>query len=139
MTDTELTKAAVSIYRKACDDLGKLIKAQGVPIYRSAYALRRQFRHNDDSGIVTSGKDLLSEIATKRVTAAPGSTLAQATPSAVARLKNKIVKDIVSECRCSISAAEASIIKNESRIRELVKSGKISEKQLSRLLAKEKQ
>lgn len=49
MTDRELTKAAIAIYRKACEEIENLIKAQGVPVYTSMYGMRRWFKHNDNS------------------------------------------------------------------------------------------
>ena len=49
MTDRELTKAAIAIYRKACKEIENLIKAQGVPVYISMYGMRRWFKHKDNS------------------------------------------------------------------------------------------
>ena len=49
MTDRELTKAAIAIYRKACKEIENLIKAQGIPVYTSMYGMRRWFKHKDNS------------------------------------------------------------------------------------------
>lgn len=64
--------------------------------------------------------------------------LVQATPDAVKKLKNKILKDIVDDCRRNISHASAELVKNESLIRELIKSGKVSEKYLRKILKRER-
>lgn len=138
MTDKELTKAVITIYRKACKDIENLVKAQGVPVYTSMYGMRRWFKHNDNSQMVVNGRELLRDIDNGRVKLSKGNILAQATPESVKKLKNKIIKDIVEDCRRSISYASAELVKNESLIRELVKSGKVSEKYLRKILQKEK-
>ena len=138
MTDRELTKAAIAIYRKACEEIENLIKAQGVPVYTSMYGMRRWFKHNDNSQMVVDGRELLRDIDGGRVKLSGGNMLVQATPEAVKKLKNKIIKDIVDDCRRSISHASAELVKSESLIRELVKSGKISEKRLRKILQREK-
>lgn len=133
-----MTKAAIAIYRKACRELENFIKAQGVPVYTSMYGMRRWLKHNDNSQIVVDGRELLRDIDNERINLRKGNTLAQATPEAVKKLKNKIVKDIVKDCRRSISYASAELVKSESLIRELVKSGKVSEKRLRKILQEEK-
>lgn len=138
MTDRELTKAAIAIYRKACEEIENLIKAQGVPVYTSMYGMRRWFKHNDNSQMVVDGRELLRDIDGGRVKLSKGNMLVQATPESVKKLKNKIVKDIVEDCRRSISHASAELVKNESLIRELIKSGKVSEKHLRKILQREK-
>ena len=138
MTDRELTKAVIMIYRKACEEIGNLIKAQGVPVYTSMYGMRRWFKHNDNSSMIVNGRELLRDIDNGRVKLSKGNMLVQATPESVKKLKNKIVKDIVEDCRHSISRAAEELMKNESLIRELVKSGKVSEKHLRKILRKEK-
>lgn len=138
MTDRELTKAVIAIYRKACDEIENLVKAQGVPVYTSMYGMRRWFKHNDNSQMVVSGRELMRNIDGGRVKLSKGNMLVQATPESVKKLKNKIVKDIVKDCMYSISRASAELVKNESLMRELVKSGKISEKHLRKILQKER-
>lgn len=138
MTDRELTKAAIAIYRKACKEIENLIKAQGVPVYTGMYGMRRWFKHKDNSQMVVNGRKLLQDIDNGRVKLSKDSMLVQATPESVKKLKNKIVKDIVEDCRRSISRASAELVKNESLIRELIKSGKISEKHLRKILQKER-
>ena len=138
MTDRELTKAAIAIYRKACEEIENLIKAQGVPVYTSMYGMRRWFKHNDNSQMVVDGRELMRDIDSGRVKLSKGNMLVQATPESVKKLKNKIVKDIVEDCRRSISYASAELVKNESLIRELIKSGKVSEKHLRKILQREK-
>jgi len=138
MTDKELTKAVIAIYRKACNEIENLVKAQGVPVYTSMYGMRRWFKHNDNSQMVVSGRELMRDIDGGRVKLSKGNMLVQATPESVKKLKNKIVKDIVKDCMHSISRASAELVKNESLIRELVKSGKISEKHLRKILQKER-
>lgn len=88
--------------------------------------------------MIVSGRELLQDIAGERVTLSKDNMLVQATPESVKKLKNKIVKDIVEDCRRSISYAAEELVKNESLIRELVKSGKVSEKHLRKILRKEK-
>lgn len=138
MTDRELTKAAIAIYRKACEEIENLIKAQGVPVYTSMYGMRRWFKHNDNSQMVVNGRELMRDIDGGRVKLSKGDMLVQATPESVKKLKNKIVKDIVEDCRRSISRASTELVKSESLIRELIKSGKVSEKHLRKILQKEK-
>lgn len=138
MTDRELTKAAIAIYRKACEEIENLIKAQGVPVYTSMYGMRRWFKHNDNSQMIVDGRELMRDIDGGRVKLSKGNMLVQATPESVKKLKNKIVKDIVEDCRRSISYASAELVKNESLIRELIKSGKVSEKHLRKILQREK-
>ena len=138
MTDRELTKAAIAIYKKACEEIENLIKAQGVPVYTSMYGMRRWFKHNDNSQMVVDGRELMRDIDGGRVKLSKGNMLVQATPESVKKLKNKIVKDIVEDCRRSISHASAELVKNESLIRELIKSGKVSEKHLRKILQKER-
>ena len=138
MTDRELTKAAIAIYRKACEEIENLIKAQGVPVYTSMYGMRRWFKHNDNSSMIVNGRELLRDIDNGRVKLSKGNMLVQATPESVKKLKNKIIKDIVEDCRRSISHASAELVKNESLIRELIKSGKVSEKCLRKILQKER-
>ena len=138
MTDRELTKAAIAIYRKACEEIENLIKAQGVPVYTSMYGMRRWFKHNDNSQMVVDGRELMRDIDGGRVKLSKGNMLVQATPESVKKLKNKIVKDIVEDCRRSISHASAELVKSESLIRELIKSGKVSEKHLRKILRKER-
>lgn len=138
MTDRELTKAAIAIYRKACEEIENLIKAQGVPVYTSMYGMRRWFKHNDNSSMVVNGRELLRDIDGGRVKLSKGNMLVQATPESVKKLKNKIVKDIVEGCRRSISRASVELVKSESLIRELIKSGKVSEKHLRKILQKER-
>lgn len=138
MTDRELTKAAIAIYRKACEEIENLIKAQGVPVYTSMYGMRRWFKHNDNSQMVVNGRELLRDIDGGRVKLSKGNMLVQATPESVKKLKNKIIKDIVEDCRRSISHASAELVKSESLIRELIKSGKVSEKHLRKILQREK-
>lgn len=138
MTDRELTKAAIAIYRKACEEIENLIKAQGVPVYTSMYGMRRWFKHNDNSQMVVNGRELMRDIDGGRVKLSKGNMLVQATPESVKKLKNKIVKDIVEDCRRSISHASAELVKNESLIRELIKSGKVSEKHLRKILQRER-
>ena len=138
MTDRELTKAAIAIYRKACEEIENLIKAQGVPVYTSMYGMRRWFKHNDNSQMVVDGRELMRDIDGGRVKLSKGNMLVQATPESVKKLKNKIVKDIVEDCRRSISHASAELVKSESLIRELIKSGKVSEKHLRKILKKER-
>jgi len=138
MTDRELTKAAIAIYRKACEEIENLIKAQGVPVYTSMYGMRRWFKHNDNSQMVVNGRELMRDIDGGRVKLSKGNMLVQATPESVKKLKNKIVKDIVEDCRRSISHASAELVKSESLIRELIKSGKVSEKHLRKILQREK-
>lgn len=137
MTDRELTKAVIMIYRKAGEEIGNLIKAQGVPVYIGVYGMRRWFKHNDNSYMVVNGRELLRDIAGGRVTLSKNNMLVQATSESVKKLKNKIVKDIVEDCRRNISYASAELVKSESLIRELVKSGKVSEKHLRKILRKE--
>lgn len=137
MTDRELTKAVIMIYRKAGEEIGNLIKAQGVPVYIGMYGMRRWFKHNDNSYMVVNGRKLLRDIAGGRVTLSKNNMLVQATSESVKKLKNKIVKDIVEDCRRNISCASAELVKSESLIRELVKSGKVSEKHLRKILRKE--
>ena len=136
MTNKELTKAVVSIYRKACADMEALIKSQSVPVYTNMYGMRRWFKHNDNSQIVTNGKSLMYDVVQGRITMKD--PLAQATPSAVKKLKNKIVRDVVDDCRRSISNASNEIVRCEQTIHELVRSGKITEKRLKKILAKGK-
>lgn len=138
MTDRELTKAVIVIYRKACEEIENLIKAQGVPVYTSMYGMRRWFKHNDNSSMVVNGRELLRDIDGGRVKLSKGNMLVQATPESVKKLKNKIVKDIVEDCRRTISHASAELVKSESLIRELIKSGKVSEKHLRKILKKER-
>ena len=88
--------------------------------------------------MVVNGHKLLQDIDSGRVKLSKDSMLVQATPESVKKLKNKIVNDIVEDCRHSISRASAEIVKNESLIRELIKSGKISEKHLRKILQKER-
>lgn len=99
MTDKELTKAALDIYRKACKDLECLVKSQGVPVYESMYGMRRWYKHNDNSSMVSNGQELMHDIMSGRVKLQKGNMLVQATPKAVQKLKEKIIKDIVDECR----------------------------------------
>lgn len=136
MTDKELTKAVVSIYRKACADMEALIKSQSVPVYTSMYGMRRWFKHNDNSQMVTNGKNLMYDVVQGRITMKD--PLAQASPAAVKKLKNKIVRDIVDDCRRSISNASSEIVRCEQTIHELVRSGKMTEKRLKKILAKGK-
>lgn len=138
MTDRELTKAAIAIYRKACEEIENLIKAQGVPVYTSMYGMRRWFKHNDNSQMVVNGRELLRDIDGGRVKLSKGNMLVQATPESVKKLKNKIIKDIIKDCRHSISRASAELVKSESLMRELIKSGKISEKHLRKILQRER-
>ena len=138
MTDRELTKAAIAIYRKACKEIENLIKAQGVSVYTSTYGMRSWLKHNDNSQRVVNGRELLRDIDSGRVNLSKGNMLVQATPESIKKLKNKIVKDIVEDCRRNISLASAELVKNESLIRELIKSGKISEKHLRKILQKER-
>lgn len=138
MTDRELTKAAIAIYKKACEEIENLIKAQGVPVYTSMYGMRRWFKHNDNSQMVVNGRELMRDIDGGRVKLSKGNMLVQATPESVKKLKNKIVKDIVEDCRRSISHASAELVKSESLIRELIKSGKVSEKHLRKILQRER-
>ena len=138
MTDRELTKAVIAIYRKACEEIENLIKAQGVPVYTSMYGMRRWFKHNDNSQMVVNGCELLRDIYGGRIKLSKGNMLVQATPESIKKLKNKIVKDIVEDCRRSISRASAELVKNELLIRELIKSGKVSEKYLRKILQKER-
>ena len=56
MTDRELTKAAIAIYRKACKEIENLIKAQGVSVYTSTYGMRSWLKHNDNSQMVVNGR-----------------------------------------------------------------------------------
>lgn len=88
--------------------------------------------------MVVNGRKLLQDIDSGRVKLSKDSMLVQATPESVKKLKNKIVNDIVEDCRHNISRASAEIVKNESLIRELIKSGKISEKYLCKILQKER-
>lgn len=88
--------------------------------------------------MIVNGRKLLQDIDSGRVKLSKDSMLVQATPESVKKLKNKIVKDIVEDCRRSISHASAELVKNESLIRELIKSGKISEKHLRKILQKER-
>ena len=88
--------------------------------------------------MVVNGHKLLQDIDSGRVKLSKDSMLVQATPESVKKLKNKIVNDIVEDCRHSISRASAEIVKNESLIRELIKSGKVSEKYLRKILQKER-
>ena len=88
--------------------------------------------------MIVSGRELLRDIAGERIKLSKDNMLVQATPESVKKLKNKIVKDIVEDCRRSISYAAEELVKNESLIRELVKSGKVSEKHLRKILRKEK-
>ena len=138
MTDRELTKATIAIYRKACKEIENLIKAQGVSVYTSTYGMRNWFKHNDNSQMVVNGRELLRDIDSGRVNLSKGNMLVQATPESIKKLKNKIVKDIVEDCRRSISRASAELVKSESLIRELIKSGKVSEKYLRKILQKER-
>lgn len=138
MTDIELTKAVIGIYRKACADAISLVKAQGVPVYTSMYGMRRWFKHNDNSSLVSDGRELLNDVASGMVKAQRGSALAQATPSAVKKLKDKIVKEIVRNCRRDIENASAQIVKSEATIREVAKAGKLPEKHLRKLLTEKK-
>ena len=138
MTDRELTKAVIAIYRKACEEIENLIKAQGVPVYTSMYGMRRWFKHNDNSQMVVNGCELLRDIYGGRIKLSKGNMLVQATPESIKKLKNKIVKDIVEDCKRNISYASAELVKNESLIRELIKSGKVSEKYLRKILQKER-
>ena len=50
----------------------------------------------------------------------------------------KLFKDIIKDCRRNISRASAELVKSESLIRELIKSGKVSEKYLRKILQKER-
>ena len=100
--------------------------------------MRRWFKHNDNSSAVTNGRDLLHDIANGRIKLRKGSMLVQATPEAVKKLKNKIARDIVEDCRRNIKQASAEIVKSESIIREFIKVGKVSEKQLRRFIKKER-
>ena len=102
------------------------------------YGMRRWFKHNDNSQRVVNGRELLRDIDSGRVNLSKGNMLVQATPESIKKLKNKIVKDIVEDCRRSISRASAELVKNESLIRELIKSGKVSEKYLRKILQKER-
>lgn len=102
------------------------------------YGMRRWFKHNDNSQMVVNGRELMRDIDNGRVKLSKGNMLVQATPESVKKLKNKIVKDIVEDCRRNISRASAELVKSESLIRELIKSGKISEKRLRKILQKEK-
>ena len=138
MTDKDLTKAVIAIYRKACEEIENLIKAQGVPVYTSMYGMRRWFKHNDHSQMVVNGCELLRDIYGGRIKLSKGNMLVQATPESIKKLKNKIVKDIIKDCRRNISCASAELVKNESLIRELIKSGKVSEKYLRKILQKER-
>jgi len=88
--------------------------------------------------MIVSGRELLQDIAGERIKLSKDNMLVQATPESIKKLKNKIVKDIVEDCRRSISYAAEELVKNESLIRELVKSGKVSEKHLRKILRKEK-
>ena len=88
--------------------------------------------------MVVNGRELLRDIDGGRVKLSKGNMLVQATPESVKKLKNKIVKDIVEDCRRSISHASAELVKNESLIRELIKSGKVSEKHLRKILQRER-
>ena len=88
--------------------------------------------------MVVNGRKLLQDIDSGRVKLSKDSMLVQATPESVKKLENKIVKDIVEDCRYSISRASAELVKNESLIHELIKSGKISEKHLRKILQKER-
>lgn len=87
--------------------------------------------------MVVNGRELLRDISGGRVKLNKSNMLVQATPESVKKLKNKIVKDIVEDCRRNISYASAELVKSESLIRELVKSGKVSEKHLRKILRKE--
>lgn len=98
--------------------------------------MRRWFKHNDNSSLVTNGKSLMFDIAQGRISMKD--KLVQASPASVRKLKNKIIKDIVEDCRRSISCASNEIVKCEQTIRELVRSGKITEKHLRRILLKGK-
>ena len=138
MTDRELTKAVIAIYRKAREEIENLIKAQGVPVYTNMYGMRRWFKHNDNSQMVVDGRELMRDIYDGRVKLSKGNMLAQATPESVKKLKNRIVKDIVEDCRRSISHASAELVRSESLIRELIKSGKVSEKHLRKILRRER-
>lgn len=80
MTDRELTKAVIAIYRKACEEIENLIKAQGVSVYTSTYGMRSWFKHNDNSQMVVNGRELLRDIDSGRVNLSKGNMLVQATP-----------------------------------------------------------
>lgn len=138
MTDKELTKTVIAIYKKACADIENVIKAQGVPVYSSIYGMRRRFKHNDNSDVVVNGRELMRDIDNGRVRLSRGNMLVQATPEAVKKLKTKIAKDIIQDCGRNISRAAAELVENESRIRELVKSGKISEKNMRNILKRKR-
>ena len=75
MTDRELTKAAIAIYRKACEEIENLIKVQGIPVYTSMYGMRRWFKHNDNSSMVVNGRELLRDIDSGRVKLSKGNML----------------------------------------------------------------
>lgn len=79
----------------------------------------------------------MQDIAGERIKLSKDSMLVQATPESVKKLKNKIVKDLVEACRRNISYASEELVKSESLIRKLVKSGKVSEKYLRKILRKE--
>ena len=83
MTNKELTKAVVSIYRKACADMEALIKSQSVPVYTNMYGMRRWFKHNDNSQMVVNGRELMRDIDGGRVKLSKGNMLVQATPESV--------------------------------------------------------
>ena len=53
--------------------------------------------------MVVNGRKLLQDIDSGRVKLSKDSMLVQATPESVKKLKNKIVKDIVEDCRRSIA------------------------------------
>ena len=102
------------------------------------YGMRSWFKHNDNSQMVVNGRELLRDIDSGRVNLSKGNMLVQATPESIKKLKNKIAKDIIKDCRRNISYASAELVKNESLIRELIKSGKVSEKYLRKILQKER-
>ena len=59
--------------------------------------------------------------------------LTQATPKAVARMRKKITKDIVEDCRRDIKRAADEIVKNETAIKEIMRSGKLTARQFRKI------
>lgn len=120
MTDEELTRAVRSIWKKACRDVGALVKAQGVTVFDSWYSLHRYVKHRDCGGIVSDGEDLLQMFLNEHVR--PGDKFVIATPDKIAAERKKIRSEAVDDCRKAVATAKLRIIENESRLRELLSS-----------------
>lgn len=132
MTDRELTKKAIAVYKKACADLEKLVKEQECPVYYGDYYMRAYFRSGDGSGVVKSGGDLLRDIIDGRINAKQ--PLRQATPAAVRKMKRKLVKEALETFRQNIDCASRTLVESEDKIRRLRKSGDLSDKEFVKLM-----